>query len=45
MLAPRRTRSSVAGVCIEVREGDGVEDVLARFRRAMSDRLGRRVAG
>jgi hypothetical protein len=34
-----------AGVCIEVREGDGVEDVLARFRHAMSERLGRRVAG
>jgi hypothetical protein len=24
---------------------DGVEDVVARFRRAMSERLGRRVAG
>jgi hypothetical protein len=34
-----------AGVCIEVREGDGLEDVVARFRQAMSERLGRRVAG
>ena len=34
-----------AGVCIEVREGDGVEDVVARFRQAMSERLARRVAG
>lgn len=34
-----------AGVCIEVRDGDSVEDVVARFRQAISARLGRRVAG
>ena len=34
-----------AGACIEVREGDGLEDVVTRFRQAMSKRLGSRAAG
>jgi len=34
-----------AGVCIEVHEGDGVEDLIVRFREAIRARLGRREVG